>query len=79
MDDTVLGEGGLEPGQLLGGGAAADALIIMTKWKAYRSPNLTAMKAAMKTPAIFDGRNLYEPARMARLGFQYAGIGRNTH
>ena len=57
----------------------ADALIIMTEWKAYRSPNLVAMKAAMKSPAIFDGRNLYEPDLMAAAGFQYAGIGRNTH
>jgi UDPglucose 6-dehydrogenase len=57
----------------------ADALIIVTEWKAYRSPNLTAMKAAMKTPVIFDGRNLFEPQLMAANGFQYAGIGRNTH
>ena len=56
----------------------ADALIIMTEWKAYRSPNLTAMKAAMKTPAIFDGRNLYEPEFMAHAGFRYTGIGRGT-
>ena len=56
----------------------ADALVIMTEWKAYRSPNLTAMRAAMKTPVIFDGRNLYEPEFMAAAGFQYAGIGRNT-
>jgi UDPglucose 6-dehydrogenase len=57
----------------------ADALIIVTEWKAYRSPNLMAMKAAMKTPVIFDGRNLFEPQLMAANGFQYAGIGRNTH
>ena len=57
----------------------ADALIIMTEWKAYRSPNLTAMKAAMAAPVIFDGRNLYEPDFMAAAGFQYAGIGRNSH
>ena len=58
--------------------AGADALVIMTEWKAYRSPNLVAMKAAMKAPVIFDGRNLYEPDRMAAAGFQYAGIGRNS-
>ncbi len=57
----------------------ADALIIMTEWKAYRSPNLAAMKAAMKSPIVFDGRNLFEPQLMAANGFQYAGIGRNTH
>ncbi|MFZ3027306.1 UDP-glucose dehydrogenase family protein, partial [Rhodoferax sp.] len=38
----------------------ADALIIVTEWKAYRSPNWTALKAAMKEPVVFDGRNLYE-------------------
>jgi len=57
----------------------ADALIIVTEWKAYRSPNLAALKAAMKTPVIIDGRNLFEPDFMAAAGFQYAGIGRNTH
>ena len=57
----------------------ADALVIMTEWKAYRSPNLAAMKAAMKTATIFDGRNLYEPEFMAAAGFQYTGIGRNTY
>ena len=57
----------------------ADALIIVTEWKAYRSPNLAALKAAMKTPVVIDGRNLFEPDFMAAAGFQYAGIGRNTH
>ncbi|ROZ66368.1 UDP-glucose/GDP-mannose dehydrogenase family protein [Ramlibacter sp. WS9] len=57
----------------------ADALIIVTEWKAYRSPNLTALKAAMKEPVIFDGRNLYEPVVMKAAGVSYVGIGRNTH
>ncbi|MDP3673052.1 MAG: UDP-glucose/GDP-mannose dehydrogenase family protein [Telluria sp.] len=57
----------------------ADALIIVTEWKAYRSPNLTALKAAMKEPVIFDGRNLYEPVVMRAAGVNYVGIGRNTH
>jgi UDPglucose 6-dehydrogenase len=57
----------------------ADALVILTEWKSYRSPNLAALKAAMKAPVVIDGRNLYEPALMAAAGFQYAGIGRNTH
>ena len=42
--------------------AGADALIIVTEWKAYRSPNLERLKTLMKSPVIFDGRNLYEPA-----------------
>ncbi|MCM2342307.1 UDP-glucose/GDP-mannose dehydrogenase family protein [Rhodoferax sp.] len=56
----------------------ADALIIVTEWKAYRSPNWTALKAAMKTPVIFDGRNLYEPQSLHETGIEYFGIGRNT-
>ncbi|MEO8599470.1 MAG: UDP binding domain-containing protein, partial [bacterium] len=57
----------------------ADALIIVTEWKAYRSPNWTSLKAAMKTPVIFDGRNLYEPQAMQESGMQYAAIGRGNH
>lgn len=54
----------------------ADALIIVTEWKAYRSPNLAALKDALKAPVIFDGRNLYEPMVMDAAGFSYYGIGR---
>lgn len=56
--------------------ANADALIIVTEWKAYRSPNLKAMKAALKMPLVFDGRNLYEPETMHAAGFRYIAIGR---
>ncbi|HEY2257611.1 MAG TPA: UDP-glucose/GDP-mannose dehydrogenase family protein [Variovorax sp.] len=58
--------------------AGADALIIVTEWKAYRSPNLTRLKALMKSPVIFDGRNLYEPSAMKDAGVNYQGIGRNS-
>ena len=54
----------------------ADALIIVTEWKAYRSPNWTALKAAMKAPVIFDGRNLYEPHMLQEMNFEYVAIGR---
>ena len=54
----------------------ADALVVVTEWKAYRSPNLTRLKALMKAPTVFDGRNLYEPALMREAGFQYFGVGR---
>jgi UDPglucose 6-dehydrogenase len=53
-----------------------DALIIATEWKEFRSPDFPAIKAALKTPVIFDGRNLYEPGDLARLGFEYHAIGR---
>ena len=57
---------------------AADALVILTEWKAYRSPNFRALKTAMKAPVIFDGRNLYEPSEIRAAGFQYFSIGRNA-
>jgi UDPglucose 6-dehydrogenase len=56
----------------------ADALVIVTEWKAYRSPDFAALKAAMREPVIFDGRNLYEPRAMREAGVQYFGIGRNS-
>ena len=56
----------------------ADALIIVTEWQAYRSPNWTALKAAMKTPVIFDGRNLYEPQAMQESSMEYVAIGRGN-
>jgi UDPglucose 6-dehydrogenase len=57
---------------------AADALLIVTEWKAFRSPNFDTMKSLLKSPVIFDGRNLYEPAAMHSQGFEYFPIGRRT-
>jgi UDPglucose 6-dehydrogenase len=54
----------------------ADALAIVTEWKEFRSPDFDGMKATMKSPVIFDGRNLYEPADIRVEGFEYHGIGR---
>ncbi len=54
----------------------ADALAIVTEWKEFRSPDFEALRAAMKHPVIFDGRNLYDPVLMSRLGIRYYGIGR---
>jgi UDPglucose 6-dehydrogenase len=54
----------------------ADALVICTEWKNFRAPNFELLKAALKTPLVFDGRNLYEPERMESLGFQYYAVGR---
>ncbi|MGH1441583.1 MAG: UDP-glucose dehydrogenase family protein [Cellvibrionaceae bacterium] len=53
-----------------------DVLLIATEWKAFRSPDFEKMYKRMKTPVIFDGRNLYEPATMALRGFDYTCIGR---
>ncbi|MDO8810442.1 MAG: UDP-glucose/GDP-mannose dehydrogenase family protein [Gallionella sp.] len=54
----------------------ADALVIVTEWKAFKSPDFNIIKARLKNPVIFDGRNLFEPADMKALGFEYHGIGR---
>ena len=54
----------------------ADALAIVTEWKAFRSPDFARIRAALKTPAVFDGRNLYDPAAVEEAGLAYYGIGR---
>jgi len=53
----------------------ADALIICTEWAKFREPDFQRMRSLMKTPVIFDGRNLYNPAKLADLGFTYFHIG----
>ncbi len=53
----------------------ADALLIITEWNEYRRPDYRLMKERMRSPVILDGRNIYNPARMAELGFSYYGIG----
>ena len=54
----------------------ADALCIMTEWKDYHSPDFAELYQLMKSPVIFDGRNLFEPERMKRRGYRYHSIGR---
>jgi UDPglucose 6-dehydrogenase len=54
----------------------ADALVIVTEWKEFRSPDFDNLKAALKTPVIFDGRNLYDPKTVRGMGFEYLAIGR---
>ncbi|TWT73811.1 UDP-glucose 6-dehydrogenase [Posidoniimonas polymericola] len=54
----------------------ADALCIMTEWKDYHSPDFAEMYQLMADPSVFDGRNLFEPERMARRGYCYHSIGR---
>ena len=54
----------------------ADALLILTEWQEFREPDLETMKNLLKSPLIFDGRNLFEPAEMRALGFEYHFIGR---
>ena len=56
--------------------AGADGLAIVTEWREFRSPDFDYIKSTLKTPVIFDGRNLYDPAHLARDGFSYYAIGR---
>ena len=54
----------------------ADALVIVTEWKEFRSPDFDEIKATLRHPLIYDGRNLYEPALVREAGLEYFGIGR---
>ena len=54
----------------------ADALIIVTEWTEFRSPDFALIKSSLKAPFIFDGRNLYDPKAVRSLGFEYFPIGR---
>jgi UDPglucose 6-dehydrogenase len=54
----------------------ADALVIITEWQEFRSPDFGRLKDSLADSVIFDGRNLYEPEIVERLGLQYYAIGR---
>ena len=56
--------------------AGADALVVLTEWKAFWSPDFGKIKAALKSPVLFDGRNIYDPAEVEAAGLAYYGIGR---
>jgi UDPglucose 6-dehydrogenase len=56
----------------------ADALVVVTDWNEYRHPDFARVKSTLKRPVIIDGRNLYDPAKMAGLGFTYHSIGRQS-
>jgi UDPglucose 6-dehydrogenase len=54
----------------------ADGLFVVTEWNEFRHPDFDRMKALMKQPVVFDGRNIYDPTRMRELGFTYMALGR---
>ncbi|NQZ78546.1 MAG: UDP-glucose/GDP-mannose dehydrogenase family protein, partial [Ekhidna sp.] len=56
----------------------ADALMIMTEWPIFRTPEFDKISSALKNKVIFDGRNLYDLGQMEELGFQYHSVGRRT-
>lgn len=57
----------------------ANALVLLTEWREFKLLNLEKLRDSMKQPVLFDGRNLYDPERQRRLGFQYYGIGRKLN
>jgi UDPglucose 6-dehydrogenase len=54
----------------------ADALVVVTEWNEFREPDFAKIRSLMRRPAIFDGRNIYDPRLLRDLGFHYEGIGR---
>lgn len=56
----------------------SDGLLLITEWHQFRNPDFLRIKELMKSPIIFDGRNIYDPKHVKDLGFQYFGIGRNA-
>ena len=56
----------------------ADAVLVLTEWNEFRSPDFSRLKKLLRRPVVFDGRNLYEPAAMRRQGFIYHSIGRSS-
>lgn len=56
----------------------ADALVLVTEWNEFKTPDLKELKRRLKSPIIFDGRNIFDPAKMSAEGFEYYGIGRQV-
>lgn len=54
----------------------ADALLVLTEWNEFRNPDFTTIRSKLRQPVIFDGRNIFDPAKMKELKFTYFGIGR---
>jgi UDPglucose 6-dehydrogenase len=56
----------------------ADALIVVTEWKEFRSPDFADIRSRLREPVLFDGRNLYDPAMVRSAGLEYHGVGRGA-
>ena len=54
----------------------SDAVVLVTEWNEFKYLNLERLRGALRRPVIFDGRNIWEPERMRRLGFEYHSVGR---
>ncbi len=71
-DDLTLARSAMEALE------GADTLAIITEWKEFRAPDFRAIRAALREPVVFDGRNLYEPRQLVRVGLEYIAFGRPT-
>jgi UDPglucose 6-dehydrogenase len=56
----------------------ADGLVVVTEWNEFRRPDFERMKELMRSPVLFDGRNIYDPTKLREQGFVYYGIGRTS-
>ncbi|MDA1302678.1 MAG: UDP-glucose 6-dehydrogenase, partial [Proteobacteria bacterium] len=56
----------------------ADALVVVTEWREFKQPDFRLLSRTLKAQIIFDGRNIYNPARVADYGLRYVGIGRSS-
>jgi UDPglucose 6-dehydrogenase len=54
----------------------SDGLILVTEWLEYREPDFDKIKSLMRKPVIFDGRNIFQPEKLKKIGFEYFGVGR---
>jgi UDPglucose 6-dehydrogenase len=63
-------------GDMYAAAAGADALVLVTEWHQFRHPDFKRLQASMRTPVLFDGRNIWSPSEVRELGFTYYGIGR---
>jgi UDPglucose 6-dehydrogenase len=54
----------------------ADALALVTEWHEFRRPDFQRLRRVMRSPSLFDGRNMWDPTECKELGFEYVGIGR---
>jgi UDPglucose 6-dehydrogenase len=54
----------------------ADAVLVLTEWNEFKQIDLKKVRSLVKTPLLFDGRNIYDPIKMKELGFTYFGVGR---
>ena len=74
----VLGDNVVYCGDIYETAEKSDCIMLMTEWDEFRDVDWKKIKGIMAQPVILDGRNLYDPEKLKKLGFKYAGIGRKV-